>query len=75
MTYKEFNSWCNKRASDGCWGVDTAIFCIDIINQVKKQPFWMKEKKWQEINAKYYIQDNIVDIINKKIIEIYGTTL
>lgn len=46
MTYKEFNSWCNKRASDGCWGVDTAIFCIDIINQVKKQPFWIREKKW-----------------------------
>lgn len=31
MTFKEFESWCNDRAADGCWGIVTAIICIDNI--------------------------------------------
>ena len=31
MTYKEFESWCNYRACDGCWSMKEAIICIGII--------------------------------------------
>lgn len=75
MTYKEFSCWCNQRASDGCWGMNTAMFCIDIIGQIKKQPFWKRERKWQELNAKYSIQNNIIDVTNRKIAEAYRKAL
>ena len=67
MTYKEFKTWCNERACDGCWNVDTAMFCMYIANQINKQPFWKREKKWQELNTEYSIQNNIVNVINQKI--------
>lgn len=75
MTYKEFSDWCNKRACDGCWGMNEAVFCIDILDKVQKQPFWKRERKWQELNSQYSIQESIVDIINQKIVEVYGKAL
>lgn len=75
MTYKEFNDWCNQRVCDGCWGINVAIFCIDVINQVQAQPFWKREKEWQKINEAYLIQDNVINPINNKMIEIYGKVL
>lgn len=44
MTYRQFRTWCNKRAADGCWGMKTAMFCIDTIGKVEKIPFWKREK-------------------------------
>lgn len=70
MTYKEFFAWCNDRAADGCWGIETAIYCIDIINQIRKEPFWKREKKWKELNEKYTIVEDIINPINNKINEI-----
>lgn len=75
MTYKEFSDWCNKRACDGCWGMNEAVFCIDILDKVQKQPFWKRERKWQELNSQYSIQESIVDIINQKFVEVYGKAL
>lgn len=72
MNFKEFLDWCNQRACDGCWGMNTAIFCTDIIAQVKKVPFWKRERKWQELNTEFSIETNIVNVINQKIAEIYG---
>lgn len=47
MKYKNFNIWCNQRVCDGCWGMNEAIFCINIIQQIQRQPFWKRERKWK----------------------------
>lgn len=75
MPYKEFKNWCSQRACDGCWDMNTAIFCMDIIKQVENQLFWKRKRKWQELNAKYSIQNDIINPINNKMIEIYGKVL
>lgn len=72
MKYKEFVAWCNDRACDGRWGLATAIYCIDIMHQVKSQPFWKRERKWQELNADGVIEKGVVIPVNRKITEIFG---
>lgn len=72
MKFKEFTKWCNERACDGFWSLNTSMFCIDIINQVRSVPFWKREKKWQELNSEYSIEDKVVTVINNKIKEVYG---
>lgn len=47
MKFKEFNSWCNERACDGCWGMVEAMTCIDIAREILKEPFWKREKIWK----------------------------
>lgn len=44
MRFKEFVAWCNERACDGYWGMMQAITCIDILEQIRKKPFWRREK-------------------------------
>ena len=34
MTFKQFSHWCNKRASDGLWGMLEALVCIDIYDEL-----------------------------------------
>jgi hypothetical protein len=51
MTYKEFEKWCNDRASDGCWNMLTAMTCIDLINEIKKVPYWKREKAWKSLKG------------------------
>lgn len=48
MKYKEFKKWCNKRASEGTWGLKQATFCIDVIKYVDAHWFWQREKVWKE---------------------------
>lgn len=72
MKFKEFFNWCNCRATDGRWGMETAILCIEIINIVRKFPFWRREKEWQNINDKFKIVENIVEPTNQKIQELTG---
>lgn len=67
MKYKEFNSWCNDRACDGCWGFKEAIICIEVARDINKLPFWKREKKWEEV--KQEIVSKIVNPINKMMIE------
>ena len=72
MKFKEFTKWCNERACDGCWSLNTSMFCIDILNQVRSVPFWKREKKWQLLNELYSIENDVVAVINNKIKEVYG---
>lgn len=67
MTFKEFTSWCNERACDGCWGMLTAMICLDLMVTVNKIPFWKREKVWREQYEKQVL-DEIVDPINQKIL-------
>lgn len=69
MNFKEFASWCNDRAADGCWGMMEAICCCDAASKIYKQPFWKREKIWQ-----MQYKDNVMPIVeatNKKIKEIF----
>lgn len=66
MKFKEFRDWCNQRACDGCWGMQTAIVCLSIADAVDKKPFWEREKFWKE-NFEQDVLENIVEPIEKKI--------
>lgn len=63
MKFKEFVDWCNERACDGCWGMNTAMVCIDIMGDVKKQRFWRREKYWRE-NLEADVMEQIVNPTN-----------
>lgn len=69
MTFKEFNEWCNQRACDGCWGPIVAITCTSIISDYYKTSFWKRKKKWAELNKDNWIENEIVNPINRKIEE------
>lgn len=70
MTYKEFEKWCGDRACDGCWGIETARICIVVMREVRKKPFWKRERFWQTINISMDIEDRYVIPTNKKIEEV-----
>ena len=72
MKYKEFIEWCNQRACDGCWGILTAKFCIDIMREVQDQFPWKREKRWQELEKEYSIVEKVITPTNNKIKEMYG---
>ncbi len=63
MTYKEFNSWCNKRAADGCWPLSIALTCCEECSAVMKLPFFKKHKKLKEDIPEVY--QDIVNFINE----------
>lgn len=69
MKFKEFKDWCYQRACDGCWGMQTAIVCLSIVDAVGKKPFWKREKFWKE-NYEQDVLENIVKPIEKKIREL-----
>lgn len=71
VKFKEFVKWCNERACDGCWGMIEAMACIDLVQTVRKQTFWKREKFWKQEYEKQVL-DEIVNPINKKIAEVYG---
>lgn len=64
MKFREFIRWCNERASDGCWGMLEAITCISIMQEVREQHFWKREKYWKEKYEKTVLNE-IVDPIEK----------
>lgn len=66
MKFKEFVSWCNERVCDGCWGMLTAMACVDIMGKVKEVPFWKREKFWKE-NYEQQVLEEIVNPIEEKI--------
>lgn len=74
MTFKEFKIWCNKRTADGCWGMTTAMFCIEIYNTIRKLPFYQREKVWKEKYEREMVE-GIIEPTEKKMIEIYGKVL
>lgn len=70
MKFREFVSWCNQRAADGCWGILEAMVCVDIIETVRKERFWKREKFWKEKYADDVLEQ-IVNPIEKKIEEMF----
>lgn len=68
MKFREFVSWCNQRAADGCWDMLEAVVCIDIMEKVKQERFWRREKFWKEKYADDVLEQ-IVNPIEKKIEE------
>ena len=61
MKFKEFSEWCNYRACDGAWGMDTAIICMNIGTEIASLPKHKQEKAFQ----KAIEGSNIVEVINK----------
>jgi hypothetical protein len=59
MTYVEFNSYCNDRACDGQWGIQDALACIGMMNEVEdsaRGKFFKRkarESAWESLKAKY----------------------
>lgn len=68
MKFKEFVAWCNERTCDGCWGMVTAMTCIDIISSIRKVPFWKRKKIWAGIEPD--VMEQIVNPINAKMAEL-----
>lgn len=68
MKFKEFENWCNKRACDGCWGMLEAMTCIGLIKEIRKSPFWKREKIWKE-NYEQQVLEEIINPIEKKLEE------
>lgn len=66
MKYKEFVQWCNQRACDGCWGTEEAIVCIAVMGDIRKEPFWRREKVWRK-KFEVFIVDTIVCPTNELI--------
>ena len=56
MTFKQFNQWCNERACDGCWGMNDAIFCIELMDTMKKFRFGKETKSGRRLNPKCFIR-------------------
>lgn len=65
MKYKEFVAWCNQRACDGCWSMETALYCIVIMRKIDSLPFWKREKEWRKIKDE--VEKNVVSVIDAKI--------
>lgn len=57
MKYKEFVTWCNERATDGCWSCETAEICIQIMAVLRKSSFWKRRKYWNSI------KDTVIETI------------
>ena len=67
MTFKNFIAWCNERASDGRWDLLTAMVCIDLIAEIRKVPFWKRERVWKNQHERQVL-DEIIEPLNQKII-------
>ena len=72
MTFKEFVSWCNARAADGCWSFSRAVYCLEVIDDVRSVPFWRRKKKWREYEQ--MVVDYVVEPINRRIREVKEAT-
>lgn len=70
ISFKAFSDWCNQRAADGCWSMNTAMFCINLITKINKIWFsWRREKYWKE-HYEEYVRENVVNVIQKKMKEL-----
>lgn len=52
----------------------TAMFCLHIIGEMEKIPFWKRKKVWKE-KYEEEIKRDIVEPIEEKMIEVYGKVL
>lgn len=68
MTFKQFKRWCNDRACDGCWGYNDALYCIELVQNMMKIPWWKRKKVWKKIEPQVLYA--VVTPINQKIQEL-----
>lgn len=73
MTFKQFKQWCNKRACDGCWGSHDALYCMNLIQNMMKSPWYRRNKIWKTIETQVLYA--VVSQINQKIQEAMGAKM
>lgn len=66
-TFEEFSEWCERRACDGAWSMETAIVCIKAIDEVMSiRPLFgrkkAREKRWKEVAEIYFKPDGKIEI-------------
>lgn len=66
MKFKEFVTWASDRAADGFWSCQIAVVSLAIIEDVKKIPFWKRERIWRDKYEKDVLND-LVRPVNKRI--------
>jgi len=70
MTFKEFASWCNQRACDGMWGLQAAVFCSNLCEEIYKYRFsFRRENIWNK-HPKRGTAISLVKGINERIAEV-----
>ena len=70
MTFRQFKQWCNDRVCDGYWGYNDAVYCIELIQNIRKIPWWKRNKTWKKIEPQVLYA--VVTPINQKIKEVMG---
>ena len=73
MTLKQFKAWCNERSCDGCWGSHDVLYCINLIQNMMKIPWWKRNKVWKKIEPQ--VLYSVVNPINQKIKEVMGAKM
>ena len=48
ITLSEFGDFCNERACDGCWNIESVILCIEIYRECMSKPFWKRKRYFQK---------------------------
>ena len=66
MKFKEFLEWANDRAADGFWSYQIAVVSSAIIDDVRKIPFWKRERIWRDKFEKDVL-DELVTPVNERI--------
>ena len=73
MKFKQFKQWCNERACDGRWGSHDALYCMNLIENMMKIPWWRRNKTWKKIETRVLYA--VVNPINQKIQEVMGAKM
>lgn len=66
MKFKELLEWANDRATDGFWSYQIAVVSLAIIDDVRKNPFWKRERIWRDKYEKDVL-DELVTPVNERI--------
>lgn len=62
MKFKDFVKWCNDRAIDGCWDMQTAMDCSKLISEIRKINRWKRNKLWKQKYEKDIVNDIIIPL-------------
>ena len=72
MKFRDFVSWCNNRACDGCWGMKRLCCASTSCSRSESSLFGDVKKEWRRINEGNWVVTMIVDPINAKIAKVKG---
>lgn len=67
VTFKEFDAWCNLRACDGQWSMETAMLCVSTVTEILNiKPFLgrnkAREKAWNQIKKERFNLDFEIEV-------------